>query len=175
MSRAAKLFAGPPVVRGIEVYEFPKEGRGRGLPNHKQFHLHSRRRCDGAVCPGRSGRNSSTFLCRNAMNRPCPDRSCPGVVRDGTCSHCGRARRRRLPNHRAPSHKRGYDKRWERIRAAVLASEPLCRHCTQQGRLTSAVLVDHIVPLPRGSHSIDNLQPLCASCHAVKTVSERSA
>ncbi len=28
MSRAAKLFAGAPVVRGIEVYEFHKKGRG---------------------------------------------------------------------------------------------------------------------------------------------------
>ena len=40
--------------------------------------------------------------------------------------------------------------------------------------LTPAVLVDHIIPLPR-SHSFDNLQPLCSACHAVKTAAERTA
>ncbi len=28
MSRTPKLFAGAPVVRGVEVYEFPKKGGG---------------------------------------------------------------------------------------------------------------------------------------------------
>ncbi|MCY4115512.1 MAG: HNH endonuclease signature motif containing protein [Caldilineaceae bacterium] len=109
------------------------------------------------------------------MNRACPDRSCSGVVRDGSCSHCGESRRNRLPDNRLPAHKRGYDKRWQRIRNAVLANEPLCRHGAEHGRLTAAVPVDHIVPLPLGTHSIDNLQPLCAGCHAVKTAAERSA
>lgn len=71
------------------------------------------------------------------------------------------------------AHRRGYDKRWRRIRNAVLTAEPLCRHCAATGRLTAAVLVDHIVPLPAGTHDRKNLQPLCQQCHAVKTATER--
>ncbi len=71
------------------------------------------------------------------------------------------------------AHKSGYDKRWRRIRNAALAGEPLCRHCAEAGRVTAAVLVDHIVPLPAGTHDRENLQPLCQQCHAVKTTSER--
>ena len=109
------------------------------------------------------------------MNRACPGRSCPGVVRGGSCSHCGENRRIRLPDSRPPAHKRGYDKRWQRIRKAALANEPQCRPCAERGRLTAAVLVDHILPLPEGHHSFENLQPLCAGCHSVKTAAERSA
>ena len=55
-------------------------------------------------------------------------------MRDGSCSHCGQNRRNRLPDNRLTAHKRGYDKRWQRIRNAVLASEPLCRHCKELKR-----------------------------------------
>ena len=57
----------------------------------------------------------------------------------------------------------------------VLAAEPLCRHCAERGQVTPADLVDHIIPLPSGNYSIDNLQPLCSRCHAVKTAAERTA
>lgn len=110
---------------------------------------------------------------RPQMIKSCPDRSCPGVVRDGSCSVCGEQPSRRLPDTRPPAHRRGYDKRWKRIRDGVLAREPLCRHCAGRGRMTAAELVDHIVPLPLGTHDVDNLQPLCRSCHAVKTAAER--
>lgn len=83
--------------------------------------------------------------------------------------------RDRLPDNRPYAQQSGYDKRWLRIRKAVLATEPLCCHCAERGQVTLADLADHIIPLPEGNHSIDNLQPLCARCHAVKTVTERSA
>ncbi len=107
------------------------------------------------------------------MNKACTDRSCPGVVRDGSCSVCGEQQRRRLPDTRPPAHRRGYDKRWKRIRDGVLARESLCRHCAGRSRITAAELVDHIIPLPLGTHDVDNLQPLCRSFHAVKTAAER--
>ena len=107
------------------------------------------------------------------MNRACSDKRCAGVVRAGVCSVCGRQRRPRQVDHRPPASRRGYDKRWRRIRNAVLAAEPLCRHCAEAGRVTAAVLVDHIVPLPAGTHDRENLQPLCQRCHAVKTAGER--
>ena len=48
-------------------------------------------------------------------------------------------------------------------------------HCVERGQVKPADLVDHIIPLPQGNHSIDNLQPSCSRCHAVKTAAERTA
>ena len=36
------------------------------------------------------------------------------------------------------------------LRARLLYDEPLCVHCTDQGRLSLAVEVDHIIPLYKG-------------------------
>jgi 5-methylcytosine-specific restriction protein A len=67
--------------------------------------------------------------------------------------------------------------RWRRLSKWVLAGEPLCRHCTAQGRETTAAHVDHIVDLADGGEPYDvaNLQPLCASCHTRKTNATRAA
>jgi len=55
----------------------------------------------------------------------------------------------------------------------VLNREPLCRECLKQGRLTPATEVDHIVPLASGgTNDLENLQPLCHSCHSRKTAKE---
>jgi hypothetical protein len=67
--------------------------------------------------------------------------------------------------------KHPYDARWQRIRASVLGTEPLCRLCLSAGRTVPATVVDHIKPLQDGgTHQQDNLQPLCKRCHdAIKT------
>jgi 5-methylcytosine-specific restriction protein A len=58
----------------------------------------------------------------------------------------------------------------QETRALVLRLEPLCRHCMARGIMTEATEVDHIVALINGgTDHIDNMQPLCADCHAVKT------
>ena len=109
------------------------------------------------------------------VNRSCRNRTCAGVVRAGICSVCGTQRRDRQHDDRPPAHKHGYEKRWRRIRNAVLAAEPLCPHCCSRvGRVTAAVSVDHIVPLPEGDHDPQNLQPLCSRCHAIKTAKEQA-
>lgn len=69
--------------------------------------------------------------------------------------------------------KRGYGRRWQRLRAMVLLSEPLCRECKSRGRVVAATDVDHIKSKERGGQDeISNLQALCHSCHSVKTAKE---
>jgi 5-methylcytosine-specific restriction protein A len=76
----------------------------------------------------------------------------------------------RLPAARRPGRTRAYGRSWDKIRAAVLAQQPLCVACEQQGRLTAASEVDHVISLARGgSHERANLQSLCKSCHSRKT------
>lgn len=61
---------------------------------------------------------------------------------------------------------------WLRLRAEVLAAEPLCRACAARGLVVKATDVDHIAN-GEGDYSDDNsranLQPLCRPCHSSKT------
>jgi len=66
---------------------------------------------------------------------------------------------------------RGYDWTWAKVSKYVRANEPVCRHCKN----ALATMVDHILPLKQGGDrlALDNLQPLCHSCHAIKTVKDK--
>ena len=57
---------------------------------------------------------------------------------------------------------------WRRLRAAVLANEPLCRACQAMGRTTPATDVDHINNDPTDNRP-EALQSLCKPCHSRKT------
>ena len=65
---------------------------------------------------------------------------------------------------------RGYDWAWSKVSKYVRTSEPICRHCKN----ALATMVDHITPLKQGGArlALNNLQPLCHSCHAIKTAKE---
>jgi 5-methylcytosine-specific restriction protein A len=69
---------------------------------------------------------------------------------------------------RQGSSARGYDARWQRLRASVLATYPYCAHCGEP-----ATDVDHVVPKALGQHAcdtqLDNLMALCHQCHSRKT------
>ena len=57
-----------------------------------------------------------------------------------------------------------------RDRAMVLAEEPFCRSCLEQGRHVGSDKVDHIVPLAwGGSDDRSNKQGLCDPCHDAKS------
>lgn len=59
---------------------------------------------------------------------------------------------------------------WGRRRREVLDNEPLCRLCKSEGMTVAASHVDHIKPIHEGGgHGLDNLQPLCATCHYHKS------
>lgn len=116
--------------------------------------------------------------------RPCAVPGCPGLTQQQAGRYCElhRDRERQAQRNwssmhdktRKSSHARGYDRRWRRLRSAVLAAEPLCRHCLSVGRSRRADDVDHIIPISRGGLRLDrdNLQSLCRECHARKTATE---
>lgn len=62
-------------------------------------------------------------------------------------------------------------KDWRTLRAYVLGGEPLCRHCTSRGLTVIATEVDHQNNDPTDNRLV-NLQPLCKSCHSLKTMAE---
>ncbi|NOT00456.1 MAG: HNH endonuclease [Phycisphaerales bacterium] len=72
--------------------------------------------------------------------------------------------------------RRGYGARWQRWRRLVLreriwCADPFGHHESDGRRLVIAEHVDHIVPLADGgANDASNLQCLCATCHARKTV-----
>ena len=57
---------------------------------------------------------------------------------------------------------------WQKLRAYVLAVEPLCRECK-----ALATDVDHVSGDP-SDNTRTNLQPLCHACHSHKTCRERA-
>lgn len=65
-------------------------------------------------------------------------------------------------------------KEWKNVRKLQLALEPLCRECRKAGKLTAAVIVDHVVTIANGGAELElsNLQSLCKSHHDGKTRSD---
>ena len=58
---------------------------------------------------------------------------------------------------------------WKIIRRDLLNRKPYCVFCYEKGIQTQATVADHIEP-HRGDYklffNLDNLQPLCATCHS---------
>lgn len=72
-------------------------------------------------------------------------------------------------DNRQTSAERGYGHSWRKLRAAYLASHPVCQHCQRE----AATDVDHIIPRRKGGTDDEwNLQALCHACHSRKTVKE---
>ena len=59
---------------------------------------------------------------------------------------------------------------WQKLRASVLAGEPLCRHCAARGLVVPATDVDHMNGAD--DNRLESLQPLCHECHSRKTARE---
>jgi 5-methylcytosine-specific restriction protein A len=72
--------------------------------------------------------------------------------------------------HEGNASERGYDWAWAKVSKYVRTNEPICRHCKN----AAATMVDHIKPLKQGGARLElnNLQPLCHRCHAIKTARE---
>jgi 5-methylcytosine-specific restriction endonuclease McrA len=65
---------------------------------------------------------------------------------------------------------RGYGHKWRKAREGFLRKHPLCVMCQRRGRVTPAVVVDHVIP-HRGDMTLfwdrDNWQPLCKPHHDI--------
>jgi 5-methylcytosine-specific restriction protein A len=72
---------------------------------------------------------------------------------------------------------RGYSRRWEKLRSAKLAAQPLCEVCLAAGITEAAEVVDHKRP-HRGDATLlydwSNLQSLSKRCHDRKTATQDS-
>lgn len=84
------------------------------------------------------------------------------IARRHLLSEPGRQARRALATNSAT---------WRRLRASVLAAEPLCRECGKKGRVRAASCVDHVDGNAMNNDP-NNLQPLCSPCHSRKTARE---
>jgi 5-methylcytosine-specific restriction protein A len=110
----------------------------------------------------------------------CAHQLCDQRVVDGYCP----AHARTIERARGSSNARGYTYRWQQRAARFRAHYPLCgmrpdarppvmSQCHDEGRITPAYQVDHIVP-HRGDlalfwDELNNWQSLCAECGARKT------
>lgn len=83
----------------------------------------------------------------------------------------GWAARERLHGNR---HQRGYGTEWDKIRLIILKRDKyLCQTCYQQGIITPANIVDHVIPKAQdGTDDHDNLSTICNPCHKAKTARE---
>lgn len=104
---------------------------------------------------------------------PCHHPGCPELVEAGRL-YC----EKHLPLHpevTRPAAKRGYNRRWQKVRKSYLEAHPLCVQCAKQGKYVRATVVDHIIP-HRGDQKLfwdqNNWQSLCKSCHDKKTLTE---
>ena len=102
------------------------------------------------------------------MKRPCRYPSCPELVEAGYCKAHEKYQKetaRRKDRERGTRTERGYDNTWLRLRDYILRREPLCRECRKQGMIVIAEHVHHIDGDVR-NRSMENLAPLCQSCHS---------
>ncbi len=60
---------------------------------------------------------------------------------------------------------------WQKLRASVLCEKPLCEHCLSRSLVTPAIDADHRDGDPSNNSPV-NLQPLCHSCHSLKTAAD---
>ncbi|MEY9097015.1 HNH endonuclease [Paenibacillus sp. RC84] len=107
--------------------------------------------------------------------KPCAKSGCRNLSTEFYCEEHRAEVKKQAEWERGTAAKRGYGHKWRLARAGYLRKHPICVHCHNNDRLNAATVVDHIIP-HRGDKELfwkrDNWQPLCASCHSIKTATE---
>jgi 5-methylcytosine-specific restriction protein A len=110
------------------------------------------------------------FMPRKPL-KPCAYPYCPNLTRERYCSEHKTLANREYNQQRSVETSQRYGYQWTKIRQLFLAKHPLCERCLLENRLIPATEVHHKLPLSDGgTHSDDNLQALCKSCHSRITV-----
>ena len=105
--------------------------------------------------------------------RPCAYIGCRMFAANGE-QYCAE-HKKMLDRHynrfqRNPETKKHYGSAWKRIRNKFIKANPLCEECKDNGVLTPAQEVHHILALSKGGgNEASNLMSLCKSCHSRKT------
>lgn len=100
--------------------------------------------------------------------KPCKHNGCPNLTDEMFCEeHKKYASRNYEKCRRNKTLSKHYSNtNWRKRRAIYISQNPLCERCLSKGRMTTANLVHHIVPVSQGgSDDEDNLMALCRSCH----------
>ena len=112
--------------------------------------------------------------------RACRKQGCPALTSDpsGYCPLHAREAQKQSDSTRGTSTERGYDRRWRKERGQFLYENPLCATCLEEGKVTAATTVDHIIP-HHGEYQLfwdkTNWQSLCTYHHNEKTAKEDGA
>jgi len=99
---------------------------------------------------------------------PCRFGGCSELTNERYCDQ----HRKAINNYynkyqRDPETNKRYNSIWRKIRKEFIKSNPLCKICKQDGKLTPAQEVHHVIPLSEnGTHDISNLQSLCKYHHS---------
>ena len=103
---------------------------------------------------------------------PCPVPYCPNLVAHGRCAQHQSQQQPEAPRHNAAIRRWYNTARWHRLRAMVLAEEPLCYECQAIGLTAASTDVDHVTP-HQGDPTLfwdrGNLRGMCNPCHTRKT------
>ena len=105
----------------------------------------------------------------------CNHAGCPNLTLTRFCPEHTIDTRRRYDAERGSSSKRGYDRTWKRVRLLYIQAHPICEDCEDQGVITPADLVDHVIPIKEGGSrlSFDNLRSQCNDHHEKKHKHDR--
>ena len=112
--------------------------------------------------------------------KPCCAPGCRELIRGARfCAkheHLAVKQERKVQDQRrGSSAQRGYGYKWQQAREGFLRHNPLCAECQRHGRVTAALIVDHI-KAHKGDMTLFwdrmNWQPLCKPCHDAKTARE---
>jgi 5-methylcytosine-specific restriction protein A len=106
--------------------------------------------------------------------KPCRHTGCAELVSNGKgyCSKHLKEKYKEQDRNRLSPSKRGYGRKWQRIRKKKLMLEPWCLFCLNKDKHTPATEVDHIDG-NSFNNSSDNLRSLCKSCHSGRTMKEQ--
>ena len=108
--------------------------------------------------------------------KPCRHPGCKRLAKESYCDEHKRDQERRYAERRSNSGQRGYDARWQKVRAIKAANDPLCEQHLKQGAIVPLDVVHHIKPVethPELRLVLDNLMSLCTACHEAIHKAER--